>query len=79
MNNDQKVELAMRAVEEYGGLSEILGHEKAATEMGYVLGAFVLSGELNEFEVDLISTLAILGHVATFALNENEALRGRLA
>ena len=78
MNNDQKVELAMRAVEEYGSLSKILGHEKAATEMGYVLGSFVLSRELNEFESDLISTLAILGHVATFALNENERLRSVL-
>lgn len=76
MNDEQKVSLAMQTVEEYGGLSNVIGHDRAATEMGYALGAYVLRGELNQFEVDMIATLAILGHVATFAMNENERLRG---
>lgn len=70
-----KIDLAMQTVEEYNGLATVLGHEKAANEMALVLGEYVLRGELNQFEVDLIATVAILGHVATFVMNENERLR----
>ena len=75
MNNDQKTELALQVVEEYNGLTEVIGHERAANEMAHLLGEYVLRGELNQFEVDLIATIAILGHVATFVMNENERLR----
>ena len=44
--------------------------------MGLRLGEYVLRGELNQFEADMRATLAILGHVATHALNEMERLRG---
>lgn len=75
MTDDEKTTLAMNVVEQYSGLSDVIGHERASTEMGYALGEFVLRADLNQFEADLIATLAILGHVATFALNENERLR----
>jgi len=75
MNTDQKTDLAMQAVEEYNGLANVLGHERAADEMAQVLGEYVLRGDLNQFEVDLIATIAILGHVATYVMNENERLR----
>ena len=68
--------LAMRTIEEFTGLQRAIGHERAATEMGHTLGEYVLNAELNQFEADMIATLAILGNVATFALNENERLRG---
>ena len=67
--------LAMRTIEEFTGLQRAIGHEKAAREMGFALGEYVLNAELNQFEADMIGTLAILGNVATFALNENERLR----
>jgi len=67
--------LAMRTIEEFTGLQRAIGHEKAATEMGHALGEYVLHNELNQFEADMIGTLAILGNVVTFALNENERLR----
>ncbi len=75
MNNEQKTDLAMQVVEEYHGLQSVLGFERASQEMGHLLGEYVLRGELNQFEVDLIATLAILGHVASYVLNENERLR----
>lgn len=75
MNNDQKTELTLQVVEEYNGLTNVIGHERAANEMAQILGDYVLRGDLNQFEVDLIATVAILGHVATFVMNENERLR----
>jgi len=75
MNNEQKTDLAMQVVTEYSDLERVLGYERASQEMGHLLGEYVLQGELNQFEVDLIATLAVLGHVATYALNENERLR----
>ena len=71
-----KERLAMQTMEEYSGLQRALGHEKAAQEMAALLGEYVLAGELNQFECDMIATLAILGNVATNALNENERLKG---
>ena len=67
--------LAMRTIEEFTGLQRVIGHERAATEMGHALGEYVLNAELNQFEADMIATVAILGNIATFALNENERLR----
>lgn len=67
--------LAMRTIEDYSGLQRAIGHEKAAEEMATSLGEYVLAGELNSFEADMIATLSILGNVATFALNEVERLR----
>ena len=69
--------LAMRTVEQYTGLQKTIGHEKASQEMSHALSEFVLNAELNQFEADMIATLAILGNVATFALNEVERLDGR--
>ena len=67
--------LALQTVEQYSGLQRAIGHEHAATEMGYALGEFVLAGELNQFEADMIAVLAILGSVATHVIDENERLR----
>jgi hypothetical protein len=75
MNNDQKTDLTLQVVEEYNGLANVLGHERASNEMAHLLGEYILRGDLNQFEVDLIATVAILGHVATFVMNENERLR----
>lgn len=71
-----KETLAMNAIEQFSGLVDVLGYTAASEEMALVLGEYVLHSELNQFEADLIATLAILGKVATFALNENERLRG---
>ena len=67
--------LAMKTIEQYSGLETTLGHETAAYEMGLALGEFVLAGELNQFEADMIATVSILGNVATNALNELDRLR----
>lgn len=67
--------LAMHAIEGYSDLESLLGYERASVEMAHLLGEYVLRGELNQFEADMIATLAILGHVVTYALNENERLR----
>jgi len=67
--------LAMNTIEQYSGLVDVLGYTDASKEMALLLGEYVLHSELNEFEADMIATLAILGKVATFALNENERLR----
>jgi hypothetical protein len=72
MNNDKKNELALQVINGYGDLESVLGYERASKEMGHLLGEYVLRGELNEFEVHMIATLAILGRVATYALDENE-------
>lgn len=71
-----KESLAMRAIEQYTGLVDVLGHDEAARELGLVMGEYVLHGELNQFEADLIGVVAILGNVATNVMNENERLRG---
>ena len=76
MDNDEKTLLAMQVVDQYPALDRTLGYEQASTEMGLLLGEYVLQGELNQFEADMIGVLAILGNVATFALEENELLRG---
>lgn len=70
-----KTDLALQVVEEYSGLQRVIGYERASSEMAHLLGEYVLRGSLNEFEADLIATLAILGSVASYALNENERLR----
>ena len=71
-----KEALAMKTIEQYPSLESLIGYERASEEMASRLGSYVLSGELNEFEADMIATLAILGNVATNALNDNERLRG---
>jgi hypothetical protein len=75
MDNNKKIQLAMQVIGEYSDLERVVGYEQANTEMGHLLGEYVLRGELNEFEVDLITTVAVLGNIATHALNENEKLR----
>lgn len=70
-----KETLAIRTIEQYGDLERVLGHTEAAREMALLLGQYVLAGELNQFEADMIGTLAILGNVATNALNKNERLK----
>lgn len=76
MNHEiDKERLALQTIEGYSGLQRAIGHEQAAGEMAGLLGEYVLAGELNQFEADMIATLAILGNVATHALNENERLR----
>jgi len=70
-----KTKLAMDVIEQYSGLVDVLGYTRASEEMAIALGEYVLHSELNQFEADMIATLAILGKVATFALNENERLR----
>ena len=67
--------LAMHTISEYSGLTDVLGHTRAADEMGQVLEQYVVAGELNQFEADLIHTVAVLGHIATYVMNENERLR----
>lgn len=75
MGNEEKTLLAMEVIQGYPELSKVLGHEEAAREMGHLLGERVLRGEINQFEADLIGTVAILGSVATYTLQENERLR----
>ena len=67
--------LAITTAEQYPELENTLGHEKAAKEMAHALGSYVLAGELNEFEADMIATLSILGNVATNALEDNQRLQ----
>jgi len=67
--------LALKTIEQYKDLSNILGHDQASNEMGYALGEYIMNGELNQFEADMIGVLAILGNVATNALNEVDRLR----
>ena len=75
MNSNEKTAFAMQTVQEYSGLVDVLGYTKASEEMAMLLGEYVLQGELNQFEVDMIAAIAILGKEATFALDENERLR----
>ena len=74
-----KTSLAMTTIEQYAGLVDVLGHTTASEEMALALGEYVLQGELNEFEADMIATLAILGKIATYALDENERLQGGIS
>ena len=76
MNHEiDKELLAMHAIEEYSGLADVLGHEKASEEMAIVLEDYVLAGELTRFESSLIQVVAQLGKIATFVMDENERLR----
>ena len=70
-----KERLAMQTIQEFSGLADVLGHEKASEEMATVLEDYVLAGELTEFESTLIQVVAQLGKIATFAMDENERLR----
>lgn len=75
MTDDEKTLLALQAVEGYSDLERVLGYQRASSEMAHLLGEYVLRGSLNEFEADLIATLAILGSVANHVMDENERLR----
>jgi hypothetical protein len=70
-----KDQLAMRTMTSFGELENVLGHDKAAEEMAHALGKYVLAGELNQFEADMISTVAMLGKIANNVMDENDRLR----
>jgi len=75
MNHEiDKEILALRTIEGYGELEQVLGYVRASTEMGYALDQYVLAGELNQFEADMIATVAILGNIATQVMNKNERM-----
>lgn len=67
--------LAITTIEQYPGLEKLLGHERASNEMAQALGSYVLHGEINNFEADMIATLAVLGNITTNVMDENERLQ----